>query len=242
MYQIKSFEGKAQDVDLKQGIITSYWSTFDVIDSDNDIIERTAFNKTISERGPKGSNRIMFLWQHNPTMPLGKPMELYTDSKGLIGVTKIVDTSYGADALKLYESGVINEHSIGFNVIKESYDEQRKANRIQEVKLWEGSAVTWGANEFTPVISGKSELTDRSKAVEYYDTLCKAFYSGTFTDDTFHILEAQKKHIETLLSASLDAKQEPAQSTPTVDVQAEQLKQLFQQFELNETLRRYQNG
>jgi uncharacterized protein len=242
MYQIKSFEGKAQDVDLKQGIITSYWSTFDVIDSDQDIIERNAFNKTISERGPKGSNRIMFLWQHNPTMPLGKPSELYTDAKGLIGVTKIVDTTYGADALKLYDSGVINEHSIGFNVIKESYDDQRKANRIQEVKLWEGSAVTWGANEFTPVISGKNEFTDRAKAVEYYNTLCKAIYSGTFTDDTFHILEAQKKHIEAILSKSLDAKSEPVPSTPTVDVQAEQLKQLFQQFELNELLRRYQNG
>jgi hypothetical protein len=157
-------------------------------------------------------------------------------------VTKIVDTTYGADALKLYDSGVINEHSIGFNVIKESYDDQRKANRIQEVKLWEGSAVTWGANEFTPVISGKNEFTDRAKAVDYYNTLCKAIYSGTFTDDTFHILEAQKKHIEAILTASLDAKSEPVPSTPTVDVQAEQLKQLFQQFELNETLRRYQNG
>lgn len=242
MYQLKSFQAEVKDLDLKQGVITSYWSTFDVIDSDQDIIERNAFNKTIQERGPKGSNRIMFLWQHNPTMPLGKPSELYTDAKGLIGVTEIQKTSYGMDALKLYESGVINEHSIGFNVIKERYDESRKANAIQEVKLWEGSAVTWGANEFTPVISGKSEFTDHAKAIEYYNTLCKAIYSGTFTDDTFQILEAQKKHIEAQLTASLEAKSEPAESTPSVDVQAEELKQYFQKFELNETLRRYQHG
>jgi uncharacterized protein len=241
MYELKSYQSELKDIDLKQGVIKAYWSTFDVIDSDMDIMGRDAFNKTVAERGPNGSNRIMFLWQHNPTMPLGKPSEIYMDEKGLVGVTKIADTSYGMDAIKLYESGVINEHSIGFQTIKSRYDEQQKATVITEVRLWEGSAVTWGANEFTPVISGKSaELQDRAKAVEYYDTLCKAMYSGTYTDDTFQILEVQKKHIETLLSKSLEIK-EPTLVTP-IDVQAETIKNIFTQFELTQTFRRHTNG
>lgn len=234
MYEIKNFSGAVKDLDLKQGIITAYWSHFDNIDSDGDIMGRDAFNKSIAERGPSGANRIMFLWQHNPTQPLGKPKELYTDATGLVGVTKIEKTSYGEDALKLYESGVINEHSIGFQTLKSRYDNERGANLITEVRLWEGSAVTWGANELTPVISGKS-TENKAEVVTYYNTLCKAIYSGTFTDDTFQILEAQRKHIEALLSQSLEPKQEPLQDTPVEGVQADELKSIFTQFELKQT-------
>ena len=234
MYQVKSFNGAVKDLDIKQGIITAYWSAFDNIDSDGDIMGRDAFNKSISERGPKGANRIMFLYQHNPTLILGKPSELYTDAKGLIGVAKIEQTSYGADVLKLYESGIINEHSIGFQTIKSRYDNDKGANLIQEVRLWEGSAVTWGANELTPVISGKS-TENKGEVVQYYDTLCKAIYSGTFTDDTFQILEVQKRHIEAILSQSLDPIAEPTVVTPSKGVQADEIMNIFKQFELTQT-------
>lgn len=236
MYQLKSTQAAVKDLDIKQGIITAYLSTFDVIDSDQDYFTRSAWDKSIMERGPKGSNRIMKLWQHNPTMPLGKPMELYTDNVGLISVTKITDTTYGQDAIKLYRDNVINEHSVGFQTIKGNYDEERKANAITEAKLWEGSAVTWGANEFTPVISGKG--IDNAKALDYYNTLCKAFYTGDYTDDTFKILEAQKMHFEQIFSTSLEAK-EPDVIAPTPEqVQADSIKNLITQFQLEQTFRR----
>lgn len=235
MYQLKHIQAELKDLDLKQGIITAIWSRPDVVDSDGDYFTRSAWDKSIMERGPKGSNRIMKLWQHNPTMPLGKPMELYTDDAGLVAVTKIVDTTYGQDALKLYRDGVINEHSVGFQTIKSNYDENRKATAITEAKLWEGSAVTWGANEFTPVISGKG--IDKIKALDYYNTLCKAFYTGDYTDDTFKILEAQKKHFEQLFSTSLESK-EPDVIAPTPEMnQAEAIKNLITQFQLEQTFR-----
>jgi HK97 family phage prohead protease len=238
MFQVKNFKATTKDIDLAQGIITAYWSSFDVVDSDLDYFDLSAFNKSIQERGPKGTNRIMKLWQHNPTMPLGKPMELYTDNVGLVAVTKISETSYGKDALKLYADGVLNEHSVGFQTIKSNYDESRKATRISEAKLWEGSAVTWGANEFTPVISGKS--IDKAGLIEQYNVVCKAFYSGDYTDDTFKILEVQKKHFETIFTQSLETK-EPLKDTPIVD-QAEKLKQYFKQLQLETEIRRITNG
>jgi len=239
MFQVKNITGSTKDIDLKQGIITAYWSSFDVVDSDVEYFDLSAFSKSIQERGPKGRNRIMKLWQHNPTMPLGKPMELYTDNVGLIAVTKISETTYGMDALKLYQDGVINEHSVGFQTIKSNYDESRKATRISEAKLWEGSAVTWGANEFTPVISGKS--MDKNDLIAQYNIVCKAFYSGDYTDDTFNILEVQKKHFETIFSKSLDSQSEPSVDTPNM-VQAEQIKDYFSKLNLELHIRRITNG
>jgi HK97 family phage prohead protease len=234
MYQFKHTQAEIKDLDLKQGIITSYWSRFDIVDSDEDFFTRSAWDKSISERGPSGSNRIMFLWQHNPTMPLGKPMELYTDESGLIGVTKISDTTYGMDAIKLYRDGVINEHSVGFQTIKGNYDDDRKGYAITEAKLWEGSAVTWGANEFTPVISGKG--MDKTKALSYYQTLCKAFYTGDYTDDTFRILEAQKNHFEQIFTKSLETNEPTAQVTPEPN-QADAIKNVITQFKLQQQFR-----
>jgi len=239
MFQVKTFSGTTKDLDLKDGIITAYWSTFGVVDSDGDAIESKSFNKTIAERGPTGKNRIMKLWQHNATMPLGKPMELYTDNVGLIAVTKISDTSYGLDALKLYADGVLNEHSIGFQTIKSVYDESLKANVLTEIKLWEGSVVTWGANEFTPVISGKS--IDKQSLLTHYNAVCKAFYSGDYTDDTFQILEVQKKHLENIFTASLDTVKPSVVDTSNSD-QAEKLKDYFKQLKLESEIRKITHG
>jgi hypothetical protein len=71
--------------------------------------------------------------------------------------------------------------------------------------------------------------------VQYYATLCKAIYSGTFTDDTFQILEVQKNHIEAILSQSLEPKAEPTIVTPKQVVQADEITDIFKQFELTQT-------
>ena len=42
------------------------------------------------------------------------------DDYGLYFEAKIVDTEAGEDTLKLYEEGLINQHSIGFSTIKQN--------------------------------------------------------------------------------------------------------------------------
>lgn len=202
MYQFKSNEAHIKGVDLKNRVVEGYFSVFNVKDSDGDIIKPGAFAKTIAENGPDGKNRIMHLLQHNPIQPLGKPQELKEDEKGLFFVTKIAETSYGTDTLKLYADKVLEEHSIGFNVIKSNWSDEHEANILTDIKLWEGSSVTWGANEFARTTSMKS--MSKSQLLERYDTLSKAFYKGDYTDDTFRILQAQRTHIETLLKQALE--------------------------------------
>ncbi len=50
------------------------------------------------------------------------------------------------DAIKLYEAGLINQHSIGFSTLKSDVNQKTGVRTITELKLYEGSAVLWGAN------------------------------------------------------------------------------------------------
>ena len=47
---------------------------------------------------------------------------------------KIGSHSLGQDFTKMVESGIINQHSFGFSVIKDHYDQKNKANELREVK------------------------------------------------------------------------------------------------------------
>lgn len=190
-------QGIVEDVDVAKGIVTGYFSSFNNIDSDNDVIVKGAYKKTIAENGVNGKNRIMHLLQHNPLMPLAKPSELIEDMKGLRFVSKITETSYGKDVIKLYAEGVFNEHSVGFEIIKA--ENKSGYREINEIKLWEGSTVTWGANPNTPVESLKS--WDKPKSEDMIAKFCNILRKGDMTDDTMIQLEIGLKQIQEHLKA-----------------------------------------
>jgi len=84
---------------------------------------------------------------------------------------------------------------------------EEEVEQIYEVKLWEGSAVTFGANPNTPFTGFKSveEREDRIK------TLVKAIKNGSYTDETFGLIE-----FELLKLVSLAKTEEPSKITTTV--------------------------
>jgi HK97 family phage prohead protease len=190
-------QGIIEDVDDVKGIVTGYFSAFNNIDSDGDVIVSGAYKKTVAENGPMGRNRIMHLLQHNPLMPLGKPMELMEDAKGLRFISKITETSYGKDVIKLYAEGVFNEHSVGFEIIKA--DNKAGYREIREIKLWEGSTVTWGANPNTPIESMKS--WDKPKSEEMLAKFCNILRNGDVSDESMIQLEIGLKQLENHLKA-----------------------------------------
>ena len=166
--------GSVKDIDYKNRVVTGYLSSFGNKDHDQDIIEKGAFTKTINER----KDQIFFLNQHDWKQPLGKFNLLMEDEKGLyFESTPMLDTSYSSDLLKLYEAGIVKEHSIGFQTVKGHYDNDREAYIMKEVKLFEGSAVTLGANSETPFTGFKSmtmeEVQDEIKKItKAFRTLC----------------------------------------------------------------------
>lgn len=187
----KSLDNSIKDVDVSKRVVTGYLSSFGNKDFDNDIIVKGAFTKTLAER----KNDIFFLNQHNWKQPHGKFSVLQEDEKGLYFESEpLIDTSYSTDTLKLYEAGIVKEHSIGFNIVKREIDEKTNVRTIKEIKLYEGSNVTLGANPDTPFTGFKSltlqEINDRAK------TILKAFRNGTFTDETFVLLEFALKELQ----------------------------------------------
>ena len=177
----KNLSGNSlKDVDVKGRTVTGYFSAFGSKDSDGDIIVPGAFSKSLSENGPTGSNRIQFLWQHDVSLPMGKPHILKEDPYGLYFEAKVANTTWGNNALALYDAGVINEHSIGFQTIQSS--DKGSHNELTELRLYEGSAVTFGANPNTPFTGMKSEQL-KNEFIKKLDVLMKGVKTGTLTTD-----------------------------------------------------------
>jgi len=202
------------DVDESKGIVTLYASAFGNVDSDGDIIEKGAFSKTIQERGPQSPRpRIKHLFQHDRYNPIGTPLTMVQDENGLLIDSKVSDIRDG-DYIKLYRDGVITEHSIGFEIIKSDMAENKEYQLIKEVKLWEYSSVTWGANENTPVVGMKSEMKAEfaSELLGRLSKLNNVLRNGDYTDETFKLIEHEVSDIEKALK-SLVSVSEPEQST-----------------------------
>ena len=208
-YEYKDMVGDVVDVDTACRKVKAVWSRMGNVDLDSDIIMPGAFTKTIAECGPMGKNQIWSLIDHKATMGtvIGKPCELYEEGDMLVAVTEILDTEVGEDVLKMYTAGLINQHSIGFATIKSDWQDQEQTIRqIKEVKLYEGSAVLWGANPLTPTLA----ITKDYFSNEQHDTLIQRFEKlssiakkGTFTDKTFSLLEIEIKQIQSAIDELL---------------------------------------
>lgn len=186
----KGISQSVSDVDEAKGIVTGYFSSFDVLDSDGDVITKGAYSKTISEWGPTGKGRIKHLIDHDYSQVPAKIIELSEDHFGLRYVSKAGSHTLGQDWYKMCLDGIITEHSVGYKTVKNHKGTHLgdKANFLTELKLWEGSSMkTWAANEFTPITDVKS-LED---FVSLFYKLEKALRSGTYTDETFLEIERQ---------------------------------------------------
>lgn len=199
-YEIKNISNTVADVDTVSRRVKVAISEMGSKDLDNDVIDTTAYNKTIPERGPKGAGLIWHLTDHIPSLKnaVGRFSELNVDGNKLIGVTDIPNTTWGNDVMEFYKSGHINQHSIGFKTVKNEIMNKGKSdeyNLIKEILLYEGSAVLWGANPNTPTISaGKSLTKDEAdkevgKLTEELAMLTKSLRDGRFTDNGFELLD-----------------------------------------------------
>ncbi|NBV61621.1 MAG: HK97 family phage prohead protease [Rhodobacteraceae bacterium] len=223
LYNVKgSFQLK--DLDIPNRQVAVYLAHFDNIDSDNDIIRKGAFAKSILERGPEStSNRkIQFLRHHDWEWQIGKFVELSEDNTGLYAVGQLGRSTQGEDALRDYEDGIIKEHSIGFQYIS---DKMRWINdinlesggyyEINEVKLYEGSAVTFGSNSETYVVSvskGEEKTSYIEKITKELDTCIKALANGKGTDERLHNLEMKVKYLNSQLISLVNVEPDPVHS------------------------------
>jgi HK97 family phage prohead protease len=209
-YSTKSgFEVK--DMDSATRKVKVYLAKFDNIDSDGDIIRKGAFTKSIQEHGPQStSNRkIAFLRHHDWQQPIGKFLELTEDNYGLLGVAELGRSSLAEDAWKDYEDGIIREHSIGFQYIKDKLkfiDDEKLDNggywEVKEVKLYEGSAVTFGANPLTNVLAvmkGEEKQTFLNDINTNFNNTLKTLLERKDSSEGVFDLEMKLKYLNSQL-------------------------------------------
>lgn len=206
-YSIKGHDLQIKDLDAGSRKVAVYLSKFNVVDSDLDMIIKGAFRKSIDERGPKSSSnrKIAFLRYHNWQMPVGVWEELSEDNEGLFAVGKLGTSTIAEDAMRDYEDGIIKEHSIGYQYLQDKIkwveDKSMESGGyylVSEVKLWEGSAVTFGANEYTNVVDVAKSENRVEKAVELskqIDLVTAAIVNGKGSDDRLYELEMRLKFL-----------------------------------------------
>ncbi|GHU57287.1 hypothetical protein AGMMS49975_22560 [Clostridia bacterium] len=148
----KAFKFELESVN-DEGEFSGYAAVFGNRDSGDDIIEKGAFTKTIKE----DFDRIKILSQHNDCeLPIGKPLELREDAKGLFIRGKVSDTHKGRDIKTLMKDGVLNELSIGYDAVVFDFESEEGVRRLKEIRLWEVSIVTWAMNEQARIEDVKS--------------------------------------------------------------------------------------
>lgn len=156
-------ELKTLSLDVKSmeedGSFTGLLSVYDVIDSYGDVVERGAYTKTLQESG----GRVPLLWQHDPKFPIGT-LDLKDGQHGLEASGKLLlddAVPQAKTAYALLKAGVIKGMSIGYKAIRKKQEDSIR--RLREVKLFEGSLVTFGACPGAVVQQVKSESLGESK-------------------------------------------------------------------------------
>ena len=196
--------GVIKDVDVKTGTVTGYFSIFGNVDSDGDIVMPGAFTRTLNNN----YKRLKHLNQHRSYEPLSGTKNdrliVKEDLKGLYFESIISQTTYGKNTILLYQDGVLDEHSIGYEIIKsrdsdtkfvERYGQKRPVKELLELKLWEGSTVTWGANDKAGTDSVKSMTKDQcfSKMNDVLKAIKHGKYEG---EEVYEMLELYFKQLE----------------------------------------------
>lgn len=191
--EYKDNVGSVRDVDVKSRSMSGYLSIFGNVDHDKDVTTNSAFNKSVSERGPDAANEIFFLNFHKWDQPHSKFNKLTPDNEGLyFEQTMVKDVSYSEDTLKLYDAKVLTQFSYGFiPVQKEVKDGVRY---LKEVYLLEGSNVTLGANSRTKFTGFKARTVE--EAEDQIKKVMSVLRNGTLTDDTFIQLEIALKQLQ----------------------------------------------
>jgi HK97 family phage prohead protease len=135
-------------------------AVYNNIDLGGDRILPGAFTKTIKERG----NQVPMLWQHKSDRPIGM-LTLIDDPDALrVKGQLLMELPDAKNAYLLIKARIVKGLSIGFDTLKDAVE--NGVRQLLEIRLWEGSIVTFPMNEQALITSVKA----RKEAKEDFDT------------------------------------------------------------------------
>jgi len=181
----KSISEPDYQVDVPSRKISGYLASWGNIDLDRDILVKGCCSKSLQEHGvgSKSAQKIILLYMHDMDQPMGRFTRLEEDEKGLYYEAECDALERIDEVLYQMSTGTINQHSIGFRYLwdKMEYDDTLDAYVCKEIRLFEGSVVTIGANENTPFTGFKAaELADQqSDLLQEFEYSIKKFDEKT---------------------------------------------------------------
>lgn len=155
------------DDGLAEGQFSAYASVFGNIDSYGDIVVKGAFADDL-KRWEASGNPIPLLFGHNmgdPDFNLGHVTEAKEDDHGLLVTAQLdLENPKAMQVYRMLKGRRVNQMSFAYDVLDEATvevagrdgDASRKANELRELKLYEVSVVTLGANQETEVLAVKA--------------------------------------------------------------------------------------
>lgn len=213
MISYKNTGLKVMDIDEQHKKVQMYVSSFNVLDSDNDVVMPGAYKKTIKESGPLSERpRIKHLRDHYKLV--GKPLEMVEDEKGLLVTSQVSNSTAGRDLMEDYKLDMF-EHSIGYEVIRSESGNREGTTNLLEIKLWEYSSVTWGANEDTPTIAVSKAMDDDylKRLNDRMDRCIKALRVGNYSDERYEDIELQLRFMQKSYNDMISSLKKPLDST-----------------------------
>lgn len=153
---------------MDTGTFSGYASIFGNVDLGGDIVERGAFKDIVVNR----EGKVTVLWQHDSRAPVGIAT-VRQDDKGLAFDGQLVlEDPTARKALAHMKAGSVRGMSIGYDVnpggatIMES-----GIRKLEDLKLWEISVVTWGMNPLAGVTDAKEKARQITTIREFEDFL-----------------------------------------------------------------------
>lgn len=170
-----------------EGLLSPYGN----VDGGNDVVKAGAFTKTLQE----GGNTRPMLWQHKTDVPIGE-LTLEDRADGLWCKGQLLMALPEAQkAYLLLKARIVKGLSIGFESVKDAIS--NGVRTLSEIKLYEGSVVTFPMNESALITSVKGrvetkgdfneELTELQLQDAGYQMRCAlqcALSSATWSDLT----------------------------------------------------------
>lgn len=131
------------DTQGTEGKVAGYASVFGTADRSGDVVEAGAFAASLSRLRAAG-RRVKFLWQHDPSTPIGIWTEVAEDAHGLrVEGELLAGVARGAEAIALMAAGALDGLSIGYRTLRAAPNPETGGRRLLEIDLWEVSLVTF---------------------------------------------------------------------------------------------------
>ena len=136
-----------------EGTFEGLLSPYNNVDQGADVVVPGAYTKTLQERG----NVVPMLWQHKSDQPIGS-LTLEDRADGLYAKGQLLmELPEAKKAYLLVKAGIVKGLSIGYESIKDTITSG--VRYLKEIKLYEGSVVTFPMNESALISSIKGTTT-----------------------------------------------------------------------------------